>query len=383
MNSIKTIVIATISYQNLTGVELYIYELSKELSNRGKRVVIIAPEIGGDITLRTQNNNVEVYSFENCPDDINPDILHLNEDLPTMFALSRWPLTPAVLTLHSQFQAEKPFVSPRISTYICIRKEIVDKAIKEYKIPRNKIKLIYNGFDFNRFQNNLKYPKYATKDTVLFVGTIDSLRRKSIEHLIKKTKSENKKLIIMGKKHESYLDRVPSHVTVLPPSWDVEKVLHKLNIYATAGVLLGRTTIEGWIAGLPGIIYDIDLTGNIKSVDMREPPRDIMEFSILHVTDEILKSYEAAVATGLSNSAVLENMYDLSKIVSAIVSRSTTQGIMLYGLMTRSNSHEDRINHLELGSTSLHDRVGLIEKRQSSSISIGKIYRFLRKVVKN
>ena len=60
----------------------------------------------------------------------------------------------------------------------------------------------------------------------------------------------------------------------------------------TAGILLGRTTIEGWLCGKPGLIYDIDESGEIKSKKLHNPPEDINKFSSKIIVDEIISKYE-------------------------------------------------------------------------------------------
>ncbi len=59
----------------------------------------------------------------------------------------------------------------------------------------------------------------------------------------------------------------------------------------TAGILLGRTTIEGWLCGKKGWIYDVDNTGVIKSKELHDIPSDINRFSGETVAKEIKEEY--------------------------------------------------------------------------------------------
>ena len=57
--------------------------------------------------------------------------------------------------------------------------------------------------------------------------------------------------------------------------------------------MLGRTTIEGWACGLPGIIYDVDQQGNILSITKHNPPEDMSKFDSKLVAKQIEKIYYA------------------------------------------------------------------------------------------
>jgi hypothetical protein len=54
---------------------------------------------------------------------------------------------------------------------------------------------------------------------------------------------------------------------------------------------LGRTTIEGWMCGKKGWIYNVDNTGNIINKELFDVPYDIDKFKSLSVTQKIKKSY--------------------------------------------------------------------------------------------
>jgi hypothetical protein len=42
-------------------------------------------------------------------------------------------------------------------------------------------------------------------------------------------------------------------------------------MYFTAGILLGRTTLEGWCCDIPGYMYIIDIHGNILDIETTAP----------------------------------------------------------------------------------------------------------------
>jgi hypothetical protein len=125
----------------------------------------------------------------------------------------------------------------------------------------------------------------------LFVGTIDYLRQNAIRDLVDKTKSENKELYLVGKNHANYLNEILSnkHVKHFNQTYDVEKFVK--NCGETAGILLGRTTIEGWLCGKPGWIYDIDSNGSIKNKTLHQVPNNLEIFNSEIVAQQIKDEY--------------------------------------------------------------------------------------------
>ena len=63
------------------------------------------------------------------------------------------------------------------------------------------------------------------------------------------------------------------------------------NCYETAGILLGRTTIEGWLCGKPGWIYSVEDSGHILNKNRFDIPEDISKFNSLEVAKKIKKEY--------------------------------------------------------------------------------------------
>lgn len=289
------ILFACIEFESLTGMPMYIYELSRRYIQLGHTVTILANNVGGEITARAITNGVNVYAFRDISDGLfpEPDILHLNEYEPSYTAILRWPHTPAVATVHSQYPCEQPLNHSNIKRYICIRPEIIDHIKRLDRIPVGKIRFIPNGIDFIRFNSNvmlLKYPEVDSKKLVIFIGTIDELRKQSILHLMANAITQDFRVIFIGKKHATYLDgELHKNIAWVDDTWNVEDYIMFAD--ETAGILLGRTTIESWACGIPSWIYDIDLEGNIKSVKLYPPPKDINKYNIVNVADRIIELY--------------------------------------------------------------------------------------------
>ena len=63
-----------------------------------------------------------------------------------------------------------------------------------------------------------------------------------------------------------------NHIKHFNATWNVEKYVK--NCKETAGIMLGRTTIEGWMCGKGGWIYEVDSNGNIVKKEFHNPPAD-------------------------------------------------------------------------------------------------------------
>lgn len=316
-NEKLNILIGCLNFNDYTGSELHVYELAKGLSELGHNVTICS-NIGGDIQKKANSIGIRTFSLNEPPgfkvgdgktkvntpegikipaegqlyqtEHIKFDLLHLHHKPITEHLLRIYPNTPAICTIHSEIiDLEHPVIDNRIKNYICIRPEIQKFITEDFGIDVGDTSVIYNPFDSTRFK---PHPKPKTeKERVLFVGTIDHLRKESIVDLIDKTEKANQELWILGKKREDFLDDLNlPHVKYFEPTWDVESYVKQCHY--TAGILLGRTTIEGWLCGRGGWIYDVDTSGSIKGITLTTVPDDVGKFHSKNVISEIITVYE-------------------------------------------------------------------------------------------
>jgi hypothetical protein len=73
------------------------------------------------------------------------------------------------------------------------------------------------------------------------------------------------------------------------PTWMVDQYVNRCK--ETAGIQLGRTTIEGWMSGKPGWIYKVDDKGQILEKAKHEPPQDVDKFNSDNVSKKIKEIY--------------------------------------------------------------------------------------------
>lgn len=289
------ILLTIISYRYLTGAELYIYELAREYRRLGHQVMIASINFDpqAEIVKRAQAFGAYVVPIEALQPSLQFDIMHLNEYHPARIALETFPRVPAVTSIHSQWECETPFVDPRIFKFITIRPGIKEHWAETLQIPLDKFALIYNPIDLERFFP-IRTPTNPKK-VIVFPGTIDSLRKASILHLAERAQREDFILRVVGAKtlNETYLDSLPPKVEHYPMNWNIAKFIQSAD--ETAGILLGRTTIEGWACGKPGWIYDINLDGSIKSFELHPPPHSMQAFDSRYVAKQLLMLYEEAI----------------------------------------------------------------------------------------
>jgi len=315
------ILIGCLSFANFTGSELYVFELAKGLIKMGFDVYICS-NIGNPLASMARKLGIKLFSLQEPPDfklgdgkwvlkaaggdvtsqpntlyklsDTKFDIIHLNHKPVTEHLLRLYPNVPVICSIHSEvISLEEPVISDSIKKYIAIRPEIKEYIVNKFSVPYYMVDVIYNPIDTDRFKPKVINDGHKKK-RVLFVGTIDYLRKNTIQDLINTTRENGDELWIVGKKNDTYLDNMimnEQHVKYFPPVSDIENYINKCD--EVAGVLLGRTTIEGWLCGKPAWIYDIDEVGNIKSKTLNQVPDDVDKFKASSVIEQIVKTYES------------------------------------------------------------------------------------------
>ena len=142
---------------NRAGTELYVRDLATALLARGHHPIAYSPQLG-EVAGELRRATIPVIS------DLNvlskpPDIIHGHHHLPTMTALLHFPETPAISYCHGWLPKEEaPARSPRIYQYIAVDNTCRDRLIYEHGIPAEKIRLLLNFVDLQRFQPRSSLP---------------------------------------------------------------------------------------------------------------------------------------------------------------------------------------------------------------------------------
>lgn len=307
------VLISSLYFKTFTGSELYVYELAKGLQKLNCDVTVLS-DIDGPLSKLAKERGIKTLSHMDPPgykmgdgkwgfngpngvepstpnmfykiSDVTYDIIHTQHKPVSERICQLYPDIPKLTTIHSEvISLEDPFIDPSIKKFVAIRPEI--KSYLEDKFEIEDVDVIYNPIDNTKFKpKNIK-----EENAILFVGTIDYLRENTIRDLIEKTKEERMQLWLVGEDKSNYLKEIleNDHVKHFKATWSVELYIHKCKM--TAGIQLGRTTIEGWMCGKPGFIYKVDSSGGILEKELHEPPSDLEKYFSDNVAKKIKEKY--------------------------------------------------------------------------------------------
>ncbi len=260
------ILLGCLNANGVGGSELYHYELARELDLAGHDVTLFTlRQIDWMDEMRLRIEHIRQLDLTNLDISEKYDIIVASQPDVVIFLLQRFHYVPFVSIIHSEVRSETPIIDARIAHYVAIRKPIADMLINDYNIPASHVSLIYNPIDRTRFNSNeiTKLERYSG----IFVGEVlDPIRFKAIQHLVQQCIENDWDLYLMS---ESRYNFNHPNIKYLDKRWDTENVVKQMHF--TAGILLGRTTLEGWCCDVPGYMYIIDIHGNILDIKTDAP----------------------------------------------------------------------------------------------------------------
>lgn len=260
----------------LSGQPLYCYELARELQRTGHRVTIISNWDNPTPAAKTMAKRLAAAGVRcadwNSPLTDRPSII-LASEADSSVLLDRYPDTPGINIIHSEYPVERPIVScPNIRAWIAIRPSI--KAAWESTTP-GPWHVIYNGVDRERF--NIKKRAAIGLEHLVVPCTRDPLREKFL-HKIAEFAGPKRIVTIIGKDFGVKFEP-RENLVLADETFEIE------NVYATAtsvhGILLGRINLEAQSMGIANWIWnpetlenhrwqisetDFDARHNIKNV---------------------------------------------------------------------------------------------------------------------
>jgi hypothetical protein len=260
------ILLGCLNANGLGGSELYHYELAWELDAAGHDVTLFTlRQIDWTDQVRLKLQHVGQLDLTNLDVSEKFDIIVASQPQVNLFMLEQFKDTPIISIIHSEIRSEDPVLDSRIAHYIAIRQPIADMLITEYGIPASKVSLIYNPINQTRFNANdaVKLERYSG----IFVGEVlDPIRFQAVHHLVKECIANDWDLYLMS---DSRYNFNHPNIKYVDKRWHTETVVKTMHF--TAGILLGRTTLEGWSCDIPGYMYIIDIHGNIQSIETEAP----------------------------------------------------------------------------------------------------------------
>lgn len=134
-----------------TGTEIYVRDYAFGLLARGHLPILYSP-ILGEVAREIRNVTIPVV------DDLSliataPDIIHAHHHDEAMLSLIRFPGVPAVYVCHDWYaDFDVPPVSARIRRYVGVDQTCCDRLQFRCGIPEDRIRLLTNGVDLERFR---------------------------------------------------------------------------------------------------------------------------------------------------------------------------------------------------------------------------------------
>jgi hypothetical protein len=197
--------------------------------------------------------------------------------------------TPIISIIHSEIRSEDPVLDPRIAHYIAIRKPIADMLINDYKIPKNKVSLIYNPIDQTRF-NSIEAEKLERYSGIFVGEVLDPIRFNAVRHIVQQCIENDWDLYIMSESRHNFNH---PNIKYVDKRWDTENLVQMMHF--TAGILLGRTTLEGWCCDVPGYMYIIDVNGDIQSIETIAPEYIKQKCNSKYVASQHIQLYKTYI----------------------------------------------------------------------------------------
>lgn len=292
------ILLATLIFNGYTGSEWYTYELARCLSlmkdekGKPKNKVTIYSNTHPETSLigKLRKLGVKFINYETTAISEKYDIVHYAHTPIGNYLLTQKSLYNSKFfsTIHSEIiSLENPIINDRILKYISIRPSIRNHIETNFNIPPDKIIDIYNPIDETRFNTN----DTSNEPYILFHGSLDFLRKDSFIDCVNYARNNNLKVVSVGRNDFSELNTTNFPDCEFKPA--TPDLLHYVkNCTMTAGILLGRSTIEGYFCGKSGIIYDVDERGKILSSNMTmQSGEELEKFKASYVTNKIYEVY--------------------------------------------------------------------------------------------
>ena len=274
------ILLACLSYREFTGSEIYFYELGSALKDDGHDVSIYSQFTNGPLVDKTTNIS---FPTKDTITKENYDLLIFSHGRIIWEYIKDVRAKKVINVIHSEvIDLEQPVINDKIDLYVGIRPSIVD-YVSSFDVNK-PVKLIYNPFDLNRFNpKNCKKKNKNKEKVVLFPGSLDYLRYQPLRYLLELSVKQNFKVLHVGRNDYS---TVHPNFTTQESRWDVENLYRECDI--VSGIFLGRTSIEGLLAGKRVLQFDVDKTGKIKKVYWHTED-NLEKFNKHNVATEFLK----------------------------------------------------------------------------------------------
>lgn len=143
-----------------TGSELYVFELARELKDRGHQPLVYSPVLG-DLANELAATGVPVVSDLATLNDWGgaPDVIHGQHHAQTLAALLHFPEVPGLSVCHGyQPWEEAPLLFPRLLRYVAVDLPTAER-LAAAGVPPERVETILNFVDLHRFHPRSPLPR--------------------------------------------------------------------------------------------------------------------------------------------------------------------------------------------------------------------------------
>ena len=156
---------------NRSGSELYVRDVALALQARGYQPIIFSTRLG-ELAAELRRRSIMVT------DDLAtisqpPDLIHGQHHLETMAALLHFPNVPCLSVIHGWLPwQEMPVHFPRVCHYVAVSQTVYDSLTTERGIPPEKITILPNFVDLERFQARVVPLPEQPRRAAIFSGVL-------------------------------------------------------------------------------------------------------------------------------------------------------------------------------------------------------------------
>lgn len=151
------VLVTNSSLARRAGTELYTRDLALGLRERGHTPIVFST-ILGEVAEELRAATVAVISDLSAL-AVAPDVIHGQHHMEAMMALLHFPRVPAVHFCHGWLPwQESPPHFPRILRYVAVDDTCRDRLILESGIPEEKVRVLLNFVDLERFKPRAPLP---------------------------------------------------------------------------------------------------------------------------------------------------------------------------------------------------------------------------------
>ena len=167
------VLITNLRVEGWTGTELFVRDVARGLIRAGHSPVIYSPRLGA-LAAEIREETIPVV------DDLAqlaapPDIIHGQHVNETLTALLHFERTPALYFCHDwYFPEDYPPRFPRILRYVAVDDQCHDKLVWEYGVPEERVHVICQFVDLERFAPRAPLPARPRRAAVLCNHTKDN-----------------------------------------------------------------------------------------------------------------------------------------------------------------------------------------------------------------